>query len=334
MPPDDTNGLDWSDAELDDWFENDFGGDSVFNDFFFRGGGSDLDPDLHPDLHFGLTAYRQLAYDDATESFDETEPWRVLSHEARMRFRRGWEDSRPMTESVIGDLAPYNALETLVPAQHKLAKWPRWVFVGGGFGILGLVLMVGFVLSSGSDGTDAITAPSSTEAAVTETAPPTTVPPVPATTTPPVPAFATVTGTLEHEPVVFPDPLFVHSVTSNFVAMEFPITGGPFVGTAVLELLHDVPSEGCQFQSVHEWEFSGEFDPATLEFMGTFTELEDETTGNCEPAQANLIYELNPTEGTFYAGLYSQDGEIRGTGFGSGFTAPVSQTLIDGLTGS
>ncbi len=330
MPPDDTNGLDWSDAELDDWFENDFGGDSALNDFFVRGGGSDLDPDLHPDLHFGLTAYRQLAYDDATESFDETEPWRVLSHEAKMRFRRGWEDSLPLTESVIGDLAPYNALETLVPAQHKLAKWPRWVFVGGGFGILGLVLAVGFVLNSGSDEADsaAIVVPT---AAVTETAPPITVPPVTATAAPPVPAFATVTGTLD--PVLPPDPLFVHSVTSSVLTMEFPTAGGPFSGRAVLELFHDVKRDGCQFQSVHEWEFSGMFDPATLEFMGTFTELQDETTGNCAPDQAHLIYQMNPAEGEFYAGLHSQDGEIRGSAFTT-FTASVSQTLIDGLSGS
>lgn len=327
MPPDDTNGPDWSDAELDDWFENDFGGDSAFNDFFFRGGGSTLDPDLHPDLHFGLTAYRQLAYDDATESFDEAEPWRVLGHEAKMRFRRGWEDSLPMTESVIGDLAPYGP-DYSNPAKPSV---PRWIFVGGGFGILGLVLMIGFVLSSGSDETDATTAPSSTEAAVTETVPPISVPPVTATAAPPVPAFATVTGKLE--PVLPPDPLFVHSVTSNVLTMEFPTAGGPFSGTALLELLHDVPSEGCQFQSVHEWEFSGEFDPATREFWGTFTELQDETTGNCDPGQAHLIYQMNPAEGEFYAGLHSQDGEIRGSAFTT-FTASVSQTLIDGLSGS
>ncbi len=43
---------------------------------------------------------------------------------------------------------------------------------------------------------------------------------------------------------------------------------------------------------------------------------------------------MNPAEGTVYAGLYSQDGEIRGSGFGGGFTAPVTQTLLDGLSGS
>ncbi len=172
MPPDDTDGRDWSEAELDDWFENDFGGDSAFNDFFFEDGGSTLDPDLHPDLHFGLTAYRQLAYDDATESFDEAEPWPLLGHEAKMRFRRGWEDSLPMTESVIGDLAPYNALETLVPAQVKLGKRPRWIFVGGGFGILGLVLMVGFFLRSGDADDTAAAVPSETP--VVEATPPST----------------------------------------------------------------------------------------------------------------------------------------------------------------
>ena len=233
--------------------------------------------------------------------------------------------------SARGDLAPYGPDYSHPPKSPK-PSLPRWVFVGGGFGILGLVLMVGFVLNSGTDEADsgAIAVPT---AAVAETAP-ITVPPVTVTTAPPVTAIetviATVTGTLE--PVLVPDPLFVHSVTSSFLGMEFSTTGGPFVGTAVLELLHDVPRDGCQFQSVHEWEFSGMFDPARLEFMGTFTELIDETTGNCDPGQAHLIYQMEPADGTFYAGLYTQDGEIRGTL--QNFTAPVSQILIDALTGS
>ena len=229
--------------------------------------------------------------------------------------------------SVIGDLAPYGSDHSQPPKPFV----PRWIFLGGGFGVLGLVLMVGVFLNDGSDEADSVTTVVPTS--VVETVPPTTVPPstVPPTTVPPAPAFATVTGTLD--PVLVPDPLFVHSVASSFVAMEFPITGGPFVGTAVLELLHDVPKYGCQFQSVHEWEFSGMFDPATLEFLGTATELEDETTGNCEPGQASLIYQMEPAEGTFYARLYLQDGEIRATGF-KNLTAPVSQTLIDALSGS
>ncbi len=76
------------------------------------------------------------------------------------------------------------------------------------------------------------------------------------------------------------------------------------------------------------------FDSATREFWGTFTELQDETTGNCDPGQAHLIYQMNPAEGEFFAGLYSQDGEIRGSGFGGGFTAPVSETLMEALSGS
>ncbi len=185
MPPDDTAGPDWSDAELDEWFENDFGGDSAFNDFYYDGGGHRLDPDLYPDLHFGLTAYRRLAYDDETESDGEREPWRVLSHEGKRRLRRGWEDSQAMTESVIGDLAPYDAMGTLVDARHELPPpkppSPRWIFVGGGFGILGLVLMVGFVLNSGDDDTVAVpsetpvveTAAPNTEAVVVDTEAPT-----------------------------------------------------------------------------------------------------------------------------------------------------------------
>ena len=338
MSPDDTG--DWTEAELDDWFAG-FGGDREMLDRFGEFPVSDAEfakydiGMLGDSLISGQQIYSNTAQWVRNQGGNREDTWRVMSAEDRAQFRRGWEDYQTAlaaadsiaADSVIGELAPYGPDYS----NPKKPSVPRWIFVGGGFGILGLVLMVGFFLSSGSDETDAPTAPSSTEAAVTEPAPPTTVPPVTATAAPPVPAFATVTGTLD--PVLPPDPLFVHSVTSNVLTMEFPTAGGPFSGTAVLELLHDVPRDGCQFQSVHEWEFSGMFDPATLEFMGTFTELQDETTGNCDPDQAHLIYQMNPAEGEFYAGLHSQDGEIRGSAFTT-FTASVSQTLIDGLSGS
>lgn len=337
-----TDESDWTEAELDDWFVRDFGGDQEMLDRFgeYPVSRAELASKydigmLSDSLISGQQAYTYVARWLRDRGRNREDTWSEMSADERAQFRRGWEDYETAlaaadsiaADSVVGELAPYGP-DYSNPAKRSV---PRWIFVGGGFGILGLVLMVGFFLSSGSDETDASTAPSSTEAAVTETAPPTTVPPVTATAAPPVPAFATVTGTLE--PVLPPDPLFVYSVTSNFLTMEFPTAGGPFSGTAVLELLHDVPRDGCQFRSVHEWEFAGMFDPATLEFSGTFTEVTDATTGNCAPGQAHLIYEMEPSEGTFYAGLYSQDGEIRGSAF-TRFTAPVSQTLIDGLSGS
>ncbi len=169
----------WTRAELDEWFESDFGGDKAFNDFYFREGGYELKADDHPDLHFGLTAYRHLASDVESDDFAEQDPWSVLSHEVKTRFRSGWEDwtaTGVPAGSVIEELTPYDAMGTLVSARHKLRSLPRWIFVGGGFGILGLVLAVGFFLRSGSDDADdaAVAVPSETP--VEATAPPSAEP--------------------------------------------------------------------------------------------------------------------------------------------------------------
>ena len=266
-----------------------------------QGARFDAEAAARDQAHSELDEWRERAGETVT-----THEWDRMSLGRKAEIREEWERE----------------------AISRLKYMPRWLFVGGGFGIFGLVLLAGFFLFAGDADDPVVAPPSTTTMMVEDTA---VEDDQPATTAPPVTVIATVTGTLE--PVLLLDPLFVHSVTSSVLTIEFPTTGGPFTGTAVLELLHDVPRDGCQFQSVHEWEFSGGFDPATLEFVGTFTEVEDATTGNCAPDQAHLIYQMDPTEGTFYAGLYSQDGEIRGSAF-TKFTASVSQTLIDGLSGS
>ncbi len=329
MPPDDTDGLD----------PDEFPGlhDDQADDADLPG----LDDDSPPSEPDGSADAAETADGDVLDQLDQNLAEQGARFDAEAAARDQAHAELDEWRELAGDTVTTHEWDRMSLGKKKEIRgdwwggWDfrwrryRWMVVVGVF--LPLVLMAGFFLRSGSDETDATTAPSSTEAAVTETAPPATVPPVTATTAPPVPAIATVTGTLD--PVLPADPLFVHSVTSSVLTMEFPTAGGPFSGTAVLELLHDVPSEGCQFQSVHEWEFSGMFDSATREFWGTFTELQDETTGNCDPGQAHLIYQMNPAEGEFYAGLHTQDGEIRGSAFTT-FTASVSQTLIDGLSGS
>ena len=51
-------------------------------------------------------------------------------------------------------------------------------------------------------------------------------------------------GLLDYEPV--PPSLIVESVGLNLVTLEYSAASGPFTGSATLELLHDVPSEGCR----------------------------------------------------------------------------------------
>ena len=169
----------WSRAELDEWFESGFGGDDAFWDFYSDGDGHLVTATSHPDLHFGLTAYRQLQYDENLNMPDEAEPWRRMSLEAKTRFRRGWENSQTPAGAAAGELAPYAAMETLVDARHDLnvarSTKRRWIWIGGG-GVLGLVLAVGVFLPNGDgdqeDGTPATTiastAPASTEAASTD----------------------------------------------------------------------------------------------------------------------------------------------------------------------
>jgi hypothetical protein len=121
----------WSNAELDEWFERDFGGDHAFHDFYIRGDGYRVSAEDHPDLHFGMTAYRQLQYDTELEEDGEAQPWPLLSHEAKTRFRRGWENTQATTDAVTDELAPYPAMDTLVDARHELApsksRLPRWI---------------------------------------------------------------------------------------------------------------------------------------------------------------------------------------------------------------
>jgi len=184
----------WTDAELDAWFENDFGGPGAF-DFFFSSkllSAGKLASLTNPDLAFGFNAYRRLR--DAGFAIDREErPWPLLSHEAKERFRHGWHlayGSMPpdelLSETDVGqELIPILPNEDLparkfdierlvVPGDHlngsetARPKVPRWILVGGGLGIIGLVLVVVFVLG-GSDDPDPVTVEDEPAVAVEET---------------------------------------------------------------------------------------------------------------------------------------------------------------------
>ena len=97
----------------------------------------------------------------------------------------------------------------------------------------------------------------------------------------PVEAQTTTTleGELDYETVA--PGIIVESIDFNEVTLHLALTGEPFTGSAQLELAHDVPSQECMFHSSHEWDFSGDFNPATGQLLGTYVELVETTTGNC-----------------------------------------------------
>ncbi len=171
----------WTNAELDEWFENDFGGDAKFKEEF---GGSrgptwrETYGAANDDLRFGVDAYVEIGSTEGGDAFAITtltgaggNRWQRLSREAKTRFRRGWGDYQASLASVTGELAPYGPDYDHPPKPTK-PSLPRWIFVGGGFGILGLVLAVGFFLSGGDGDDGAVAIPS--ETAVEDTAPPST----------------------------------------------------------------------------------------------------------------------------------------------------------------
>ena len=212
---DDLPGL--TEADLDDWFEGDvpdgFGGHERFKELFMERHWDDEAGEFKvweieiDDLAFGVRAYKAL-----TLSFgqgDDYGAWLRLGHEAKERFRLGWEEyvvslsqpddlAVPEEKSVIPELAsivvdmpgpdallevdPDERLEPVGPGRASPTV-PRWIFVGGGFGVLGLILAVGFFVFSGSDSSDIDAAPPLTsgvaaqdveipEEIVTEIAPP------------------------------------------------------------------------------------------------------------------------------------------------------------------
>ena len=114
----------------------------------------------------------------------------------------------------------------------------------------------------------------------------------------------TAIGALDCEPV--PPATVVESVDANTVTLEFPSSGGPFTGTALLTLNHYVPDRGCRFVSSHAWEFTGDFQPGTLQFSGDYIEVQETTTGECEnftfartftPDTARFLATLGPLTG-------------------------------------
>lgn len=117
----------------------------------------------------------------------------------------------------------------------------------------------------------------------------------------------TVTGVLDYE--ALPPGQIVESISGNTVELTFDPSGGPFSGTAVLNLTHDVPERGCQFTSTHRWEFSGDFEADTGQFTGEYQEVEEATIGACE--NFSFTRTFDPDQAAFNPVLIRQLGEIR-----------------------
>ena len=174
---------DWTEAELDDWYWGEFGGDrrmsGAFGQFPSDASLSEYDIGmLFEQLQAGYDAYVFWSNKLSLANEDTSRAWSSMSVEDRARFRRGWEDYETAlaradtTESVVPELAPLPieadptradlvrkrqpSARMTWPLRLREAKtpgWPRWIVIGGGIGVLGLVLVfVVFVMNGNQDG--------------------------------------------------------------------------------------------------------------------------------------------------------------------------------------
>ena len=122
----------------------------------------------------------------------------------------------------------------------------------------------------------------------------------------------TVSGPTDYD--ALPPSIIFESVTTNEIVLTFPPAGGEFNAFAVLELFHDVPSQGCSFASFHTWDLGGDFDPATLLFTGMFIETSEDTglvAGECD--NFSFVRTFDNDAGEFTARLDPVAGTIRAT---------------------
>jgi len=183
MPPDDTDGLgdDLPGLDDDQWDDADLPGldddspepqkpeqpEDIFDqlDESLSEWGSELDAKraVREQAHSELDEWHEEVGGHVYTAGEFGEPWDRLSHGMKAEIRQDWEES---------------ARETFL----------RWMFLGGGLGVIGLLVLGFFFLNSGDDDTAAAVpsetpvveaTPPSTEATVIDTAAPAGVADVP-----------------------------------------------------------------------------------------------------------------------------------------------------------
>lgn len=103
----------WTDKELDDWWEHDFGGNRRFDEG--SGAVGRVDASDNPDFEEAYQALRDLSYRGEGRGYSPfpVDGWGRLSHEMKEKFRSGWEaslaadGSQAKSESVVPELATY-----------------------------------------------------------------------------------------------------------------------------------------------------------------------------------------------------------------------------------
>ncbi len=178
----------WTDKELDDWFEDDFGGAGAFKDLLtaYPASGERLGPSelarRFPDLQLAVDSLlpsRQVGVDLGHLQ------WADLARDTKIGFRETWEGefstdpsewpqhssgsqthaspdqylaSKELTlrADAALQLSPDARSERPPAAPATGPTVPRWVWVGGGLGTLGLVLAGSFLVFGGSDDSDSV----------------------------------------------------------------------------------------------------------------------------------------------------------------------------------
>lgn len=176
-PPGPAGGAEWTDAELDHWFENDFGGEArlrstLWNTGFVGAPSFDKSPALqniddprsaYPDLFAALEAHVSML---RVEEFfpGEREAWLHLSSEMKTMFRRGWTqyeaDQAAQAGSVVSELGPLPLADTpeaSVGAVRVGRAQRRAVAVALGLGGVAAAVTVGLLALGGDDDAESST---------------------------------------------------------------------------------------------------------------------------------------------------------------------------------
>lgn len=135
----------------------------------------------------------------------------------------------------------------------------------------------------------------------------------------------TLTGELDYDPIS--NVADVETITRNVVELQFDPAGGPFSGSANLELAHLVQDK-CEFNSAHAWTFGGTYDPVTHQFAGTFIETLEQTTGACEGVTYSRTFD--PDEGEFKGSIITRIGRLQSIIPPVKFTMMVDPALVGG----
>jgi len=272
----------WTHDELDDWFENDFGGDKAFGEKIgypidFLEVGFKRRPDVPMEIRPSVEAYSQQSNLGPTEDFsvdDAAHHWRNLSKEMKEQFRTGWSAWEKADEPPDGVLDPDPVVDELAPLPLIGEPLPilendpvgdepangessspapgsfKWLMMGAGAALVGLAIGAA-VLLMGNNSEDSEVAVNTVEASPATTAITTSEE---STSTPPTSA-GTLDPLVESPP---PGNTYTATKTADLATdargghREIPPVGTSYEATLLVE--ETCTGDICSYQSTFDLE--------------------------------------------------------------------------------